>query len=602
MAAARHTAAALLLLAAAVDGEPAQGLASLRGLQRLPTLQGPKAEAAKGAIEISKTNAMIATISVGTPPQEMRVLVDSGSSDLWVPSKRCESCENERYFRADQSSTFKPYLRKTPGGMRPVGVQIGYGSGEIFGYAVRDSVKINSLTLENQSFIIVEEAALPPHLEWDGIFGIGWKHLSSGGKPVYQHLLDIGKQPIFALVPTGGNGAYMSVGAEADAACKPGTLVWPPAEAVGPGQPRSFWVVSGGVAVHKKTPTRVRFLVDTGTNFMLVPPQVFESLVASIIPSQALQEMCGIAPDDGGLVVCDCAVRQHPDLLPLRVQLGDREFALPTDKLFKDAGAKDGDTELCLLEVQPNPMVSLSAAMGLPAAILGGLAPEVGITGDHRHNQSRPQAGEGNADGGLPLPPFPFPDPFGTMDGAGITAGEIGDRIEEEITTKPDGTVCKHVVVWEGGNTTKNTTECGEKVASEPLRDGLAQLLGGGRRLQFGLPLLDGLFGGPEMHDPQDDLWILGGVFLQHFVSIYDFEQERMGFCDAVGAPAVSALSSALVAPDHTSTTHFASAASIALLGSALSALLAFGVLRVARRQSVPVDDTPLDLIQPAAE
>jgi len=75
-----------------------------------------------------------------------------------------------------------------------------------------------------------------------------------------------------------------------------------------------------------------------------------------------------------------------------------------------------------------------------------------------------------------------------------------------------------------------------------------------------------------------------------------------MGFCDAVGAPAVSALSSALVAPDHTSTTHFASAASIALLGSALSALLAFGVLRVARRQSVPVDDTPLDLIQPAAE
>merc|ERR1740123_2556534 len=36
--------------------------------------------------------ALVAQISVGTPPQALSVLLDSGSSDMWIPSKHCRSC------------------------------------------------------------------------------------------------------------------------------------------------------------------------------------------------------------------------------------------------------------------------------------------------------------------------------------------------------------------------------------------------------------------------------------------------------------------------------------------------------------------------------
>merc|ERR1712032_883625 len=48
------------------------------------------------------------------------------------------------------------------------------------------------------------------------------------------------------------------------------------------------------------------------------------------------------------------------------------------------------------------------------------------------------------------------------------------------------------------------------------------------RRLQLGpLPL----WGGP-IENPMDDLWVLGGVFLERYVTILDFDNARIGFAE----------------------------------------------------------------------
>lgn len=525
-----------------------------------------------GRLTFSSTNSMIATISVGTPPQELRCLLDTGSSDLWVPSKRCRTCRNKHDFKADKSSTFVPRLERDFGGKeKPVPVEVSYGSGNVVGYQVQDTVRIGSVTLRNQSFIIVEEAVLPPHREWDGICGLGWQQMASAGEPLYKHLQQIGGNAVFSLVPADNNQAFLLVGnTHYESSCKPGSLVWTEAESADQTNTLSFWITTGGLAIHKKTPVKSRFLVDTGTTFILAPPSQFESLLHSVFPRKIWREQCGIDAGAGNLIVCDCSVTRAQGMLPLRVALGSHEFSLPVQKLFKKVPANGNQQDLCLLQIQPNPMASavspFDALAGLLGGPLGGLANGAGglldgllgpIASGHgvdprsqhpmQPNQV-PETSNPNEPVNVPFqtPPLlvPFPDlsPDGLETG-GKTGPAVGEEIQTIVETKPDGSICTKSSVWEGGKLKKQTENCkkpGEGASDKGSSDGMQ--IPGLRRIPFEIPGLSGAMVNrrlqmqfPGLHGPGDDLWVLGGVFLEHFVSIYDFDSRRLGFCDPSG-------------------------------------------------------------------
>jgi len=136
-------------------------------------------------------------ISVGTPPQDFKVVLDTGSSNLWVPSQDCGSiaCYLHSKYDHSSSSTYKKNGSE---------FAIRYGSGELEGYVSKDTVRIGDLSIKNQDFA---EATNEPGLafafgRFDGIMGLGYDTISVNGivPPFYnminQGLLD---EKVFAF-------------------------------------------------------------------------------------------------------------------------------------------------------------------------------------------------------------------------------------------------------------------------------------------------------------------------------------------------------------------------------------------------------------------
>jgi len=106
---------------------------------------------------------------------------------------------------------------------------------------------------------------------------------------------------------------------------------------------------------------------------------------------------------------------------------------------------------------------------------------------------------ESSSGQGGPMPPFAMP---GGPGGAGA------EEIEEVTEKKPNGTVCTTTLVWVKWTLKENKTRCIDPAkTSSPTS----------RRLQ---------------QDLLQNTWVLGGVFLDKFVTVLDFDKKRIGFAN----------------------------------------------------------------------
>ena len=61
-------------------------------------------------LENSYTTQYFGEISIGSPPQYFKLVFDTGSTDVWIPSKKCLfslSCWNHNYYDSSLSSTYQ---------------------------------------------------------------------------------------------------------------------------------------------------------------------------------------------------------------------------------------------------------------------------------------------------------------------------------------------------------------------------------------------------------------------------------------------------------------------------------------------------------------
>ncbi|KAM5223986.1 pregnancy-associated glycoprotein-like [Hipposideros larvatus] len=210
----------------------------------------------------------IGTIKIGTPPQEFRVIFDTGSADLWVPSIYCSSqaCAKHNLFNPWLSSTFWETGRR---------IMLSYGSGIVKGFLGYDTVQIGGLVDVSQAFGLSQTASIQSleHGDFDGILGLSYPSIAlQGTTPVFDNLWKQGliSQKLFAFYLSSHEkeGSVVMFG-KVDPSYYKGDLKWVPVTKHG------YWQIAmDSISVNGKVIAcegGCQAVVDTGTALLFGP-------------------------------------------------------------------------------------------------------------------------------------------------------------------------------------------------------------------------------------------------------------------------------------------------------------------------------------------
>jgi saccharopepsin len=283
-------------------------------------------------------------ISIGTPPQNFKVVLDTGSSNLWVPSTQCGSiaCYLHSKYDSSASKTYKE---------NGTSFEIRYGSGSLSGFVSRDDVIIGDIHIKDQLFA---EATSEPGLafafgRFDGIMGLGYDSISVNHiPPPFYNMIDQGlvDEPVFAFYLGSTDQESEAVFGGIDEKHYTGKVVKLPVRR------KAYWEVDFDAITFGDQSASLEntgAIVDTGTSLIALPTTIAELLNQEI----------GAKKGWNGQYTVECKAR---DSLPdLTFTLTGHNFTI---------GAYD-----YILEVQGS---CISAFMGMdfpepvgPLAILG---------------------------------------------------------------------------------------------------------------------------------------------------------------------------------------------------------------------------------------
>jgi len=257
-------------------------------------------------------------ISVGTPPQNVAVVFDTGSSNLWVPNKKPFLSKHAIYENKKSSTYVKNGTE----------FKIQYGSGPVSGEYSRDTVAIGDYSVANYLFAEVDDTSglgIGYRLgHFDGILGLAWGGISVDGVPT----------PLEALVASGqldDEVFAFSLGDDADGELVIGGVDDSKYEgdfSYVPLSQKSYWEVTlDGLAVGSSgnMTTAVKAIVDSGTSLLAGPTAEVKKIAEQIGAKSVL----------GKEYTIDCDAKADDIVFTL----GGKDYALALkDYVIEDAG------------------------------------------------------------------------------------------------------------------------------------------------------------------------------------------------------------------------------------------------------------------------
>jgi len=286
-------------------------------------------------------------VTIGTPPQVFTAIYDTGSSNLWVPSKSCTNCKKDGpKYDSSKSSTY------TKNGKS---FSLQYGTGSCNGFLSNDATGLGGAIIKNFSFgeVTTEAADVFGQEPFDGIIGFGPAKAAVDQVPMpMDQLVSQGviEHNVFSFYLASGTNSSTLVLGGTDPKFYTGDFSFVKVNFAAALLP--YWLVSasdikvGGSSIGACAPfIGCEMVVDTGTSILAGPVSAVNKLIAPI-----------------GNVSTDCS---NVNSLPvISFTLGGKDFELGPDfYVIKAPNDSTGAIE-CQLGIQ-------GVNAGVPIWILG---------------------------------------------------------------------------------------------------------------------------------------------------------------------------------------------------------------------------------------
>ena len=212
-------------------------------------------------------------ISLGNPEQSFKVVFDTGSSNVWVPSSQCHAiaCLLHNRYNSQKSSSYQK-------DGRPLDIQ--YGSGGIKGFLSIDTLTCGGIKVQGQTFgeVTSEQGLSFLFAKMDGIVGMAYPSISADSvTPMFdlmmqQKAVESGVFHFYLSKDDGSQDSVMLLGGY-DEKYFGSPLMWHPVVW------ETYWTVQiqdmgvGGQSTNPCPAEGCRAAVDTGTSLIAGPAE-----------------------------------------------------------------------------------------------------------------------------------------------------------------------------------------------------------------------------------------------------------------------------------------------------------------------------------------